>query len=361
MIVDDEPIIREMLADVLRRHFDVTTVPDGKEAISCTRSEHFPVVFLDLKMQGMSGIQTLKVLRSIDPDQKVVILTGQQTMDSAIDAVNLGAFNYLTKPCSSGTLRKVADRAFEEYEKGHQRMQQLRSRMIDIHDNFLSILCHEVNTPLNCIIGYSSLLEEEITHPEQKEAMSQIHQSGHSLHQIFMEMIDYMGAALHQHKNRNDEFEASLLLLMLERQFKDRETSVTFLFRKPLPEVPLMAPLHGIELIVRKLASALSLYSRSLKVALDYQSGKGMFDFIMVDIAQTGLLEASRKFNTRLSNLFEPYFSRSGLDDPRPKGLGLEFPTAKRLSDALGIGLEWTLDDETDVSLHLKIPVVRCG
>ena len=40
--------------------------------------------------------------------------------------------------------------------------------------------------------------------------------------------------------------------------------------------------------------------------------------------------------------------------------MGLEFPTAKRLCDALGMGLEWTLDDETDVSLHLKIPVIKC-
>src|SRR5690606_16591801 len=99
LVVDDEVLVRELLEHVFSREFDVVTVNSGEEAIAKAKSELFPVVFRDLRMGGISGLQTLRVLRTLNRDQKVVILTAHNSTESAMHALNLGAFNYLAKPC----------------------------------------------------------------------------------------------------------------------------------------------------------------------------------------------------------------------------------------------------------------------
>src|SRR5262249_39727694 len=74
----------------------------------------FDVAILDLRMPGMTGIEVLEQLKQIAPDTEAVVMTGHASMETAIDAVRLGAFDYITKPCKlaeiEGVLRKVAEK-----------------------------------------------------------------------------------------------------------------------------------------------------------------------------------------------------------------------------------------------------------
>ncbi|MEW6672259.1 MAG: response regulator [Thermodesulfobacteriota bacterium] len=101
LLVDDEAAFTASMAKLLRvRGYQVATAAGGKEAIQVLEAENFDVVVLDLKMPGMDGIATLNEIKKLKLHTETLILTGHGSIDSALDAFNLGAYDYLTKPCA---------------------------------------------------------------------------------------------------------------------------------------------------------------------------------------------------------------------------------------------------------------------
>jgi len=116
LLVDDDPEMHAGMRFSLGDSFDVTCVFSGEEALSSAAKETFPVVILDLQMEGLSGLETLKLLLKAENEpQKVIILTGHDTKENAIEALNLGAFRYLLKPFQKDELHGVLRQAFERY------------------------------------------------------------------------------------------------------------------------------------------------------------------------------------------------------------------------------------------------------
>jgi ActR/RegA family two-component response regulator len=358
LVVDDEPLVREMLRLTLSHDFEVTTADSGENALRLVKESSFPVVFLDLRMKGLSGIQTLKVLRSLDKEQRVVILTGHKTTETAIEALNLGAYGYLSKPCQAEQLRTVARQGYEEYLSIKSRTEEFRSKMEDIHDSFLGILCHEVNTPLNCIIGYSSLLADDLENPEQRDAIKEIFQSGHDLHKLFMEIIDYLGVALNPRGKALVEFDSAKLKLTLEREFTQQGITPIFLLGHQKIEGPIMGPERALQLLFRKLASGLSRFTSSATFQIDVEKNPSRRDLLRLFIGKTGLRKAAHSYGVNLANIFDSYASSGERTEVRPKGLGLDFATAKRLAHATGMELSCQTDRDGDYCFVIEVPVV---
>jgi len=100
LLVDDEDVFTTNMSKLLNsRGYDATAVNSGNSAIEALKNENFDVIVLDLKMPGMDGIATLKEIRKIDLFTETLILTGHGSIDTALDAIKLGAYDYLTKPC----------------------------------------------------------------------------------------------------------------------------------------------------------------------------------------------------------------------------------------------------------------------
>ncbi len=116
LIVDDDPDIHQVLSLCLGDEYDLTAVTSGEEAVSLARSEIFPVVILDLNLSGICGIQTLRALKEINEFQSVILLTGRDTKESAIDAVNYGAYKYVTKPFRLPSFKRLIEDGFVRYE-----------------------------------------------------------------------------------------------------------------------------------------------------------------------------------------------------------------------------------------------------
>ncbi|BEQ13082.1 response regulator [Desulfoferula mesophila] len=105
LLVDDEPGYLEVLNKRMsKRNLEVTTARSGTEAVQQARQQSFDVAVVDLKMEDMDGIEVLKVLKMMDPDLAVIILTGHGSEQAAREGMALGAFDYLTKPCELGDL-----------------------------------------------------------------------------------------------------------------------------------------------------------------------------------------------------------------------------------------------------------------
>ena len=115
LVVDDEKNQREILETILSGEgYDVTTASSGEAAMKFVADRHFDLVLTDLKMTGMSGLDLLKELTDFDKSIIVILLTAHGTIDSAVDALRLGAFEYLQKPYDSAKLLETVSRALKK-------------------------------------------------------------------------------------------------------------------------------------------------------------------------------------------------------------------------------------------------------
>ncbi|HSI88578.1 MAG TPA: sigma-54 dependent transcriptional regulator [Pyrinomonadaceae bacterium] len=115
LVVDDERNQREILETILSGEgYDVTTASSGEAAMKFVESRRFDLVLTDLKMTGMSGLELLKELTNFDKSIIVILLTAHGSVDSAVDALRLGAFDYLQKPYDSEKLLETVDRALKK-------------------------------------------------------------------------------------------------------------------------------------------------------------------------------------------------------------------------------------------------------
>jgi DNA-binding NtrC family response regulator len=115
LIVDDEEPFRFLMASELgRAGHTVHGVKSGEEALTALATQDFDVVLLDLKMPGIGGMETLKRMKQADVSAQVVVLTGYPTIDDAIQAMKLGAYDYFTKPARIAEVEEVLKRAAEK-------------------------------------------------------------------------------------------------------------------------------------------------------------------------------------------------------------------------------------------------------
>ena len=115
LLVDDEVVFTQNMAKLLaNRGYVVTAVNSGDAAIQALGEKDFDVVVLDLKMPGLDGITTLKEIKKIGLLTETLILTGHGSIDSALEAIKLGAYDYLTKPCE---IDELVDKIKGAWEK----------------------------------------------------------------------------------------------------------------------------------------------------------------------------------------------------------------------------------------------------
>ncbi len=114
LVVDDDPGVRESFRLILEDHYDVMDVPDGPSALDVVRASQVDLVLLDIRLPGMDGIEVLERIKAIDDGLEVVLVTAVKTVRTAVAAMKLGAFDYLTKPFEEDELLAVMGRALEK-------------------------------------------------------------------------------------------------------------------------------------------------------------------------------------------------------------------------------------------------------
>jgi diguanylate cyclase (GGDEF)-like protein/PAS domain S-box-containing protein len=163
LIVDDDPGFRRTISDLLReKGYTPRAAAEGKAALDGLKKDVVSVAVIDLRLQDMSGLEVMKEIKRSSPDTECILLTGHASQESAIEAVNLGAYSYVQKPCDveqllllirRATERMEAERALRESEQRYRELVEKANDLIYTHDlegNFTSM-----NPAARRIYGYS--------------------------------------------------------------------------------------------------------------------------------------------------------------------------------------------------------------
>ena len=154
LIVDDEPEITAILSDLFVREYDCTTAGSAEEAIERIAKNDYELVVSDITMPGMSGLDMIPEVKRMSPNSVVVMISGMQTVESAIGALRLGAFDYVMKPFDLRQVEAAVKRALEHQElivakqryEGHleelveQRTSELDQALNSLEDAYRSTL-----------------------------------------------------------------------------------------------------------------------------------------------------------------------------------------------------------------------------
>jgi two-component system, sensor histidine kinase and response regulator len=177
LVVDDEEGPRQSLRMVFRNEFNVHAVESGEKALAYARDNVVHIAILDIRMSGSTGIEVLQDLKQTDPRIEVIMLTAYETLETARQALRLGACDYLSKPFDLSTIRSAAARALhlrkisDTLANTSERLQELNQRLGDIAlreeiarttNEIYAGVIHDINNPLTVIAGYVQLLEERL-------------------------------------------------------------------------------------------------------------------------------------------------------------------------------------------------------
>jgi DNA-binding NtrC family response regulator len=114
LVVDDEMIVCESCKRILEEEYEVETALSGKEAFEKMKANPFDIVITDLKMPGIDGMEVLRTFRKEYPDSIIIMITGFSTVETAVEAIKLGAFDYIPKPFTPDEVSIVVKKAIEK-------------------------------------------------------------------------------------------------------------------------------------------------------------------------------------------------------------------------------------------------------
>jgi two-component system, NtrC family, response regulator AtoC len=131
-VVDDEEIVRKRLKMTLEKEgHRVETYPSGENFLGVLDKSHPDLVYLDVVLPGLGGMEVLRLIKAKAPETEVILITGQASLDAAVEAVKLGAFHYVSKPLKLEEIRHLTQRALE-YKRLIEENRRLKARLVPL-------------------------------------------------------------------------------------------------------------------------------------------------------------------------------------------------------------------------------------
>lgn len=163
LIIDDEEIVLDSCQQILAgKDYEIRTAQDGILGLGMVEEYQPDLVFVDLKMPGISGFEVLEKISEIDPTIVAIVITGFATISSAVEAMQSGAFDFLPKPFTPDELRLITQRGFEKRKLVLETLALRREKEM-LRNHFAAIVSHELKSPLAAVQQYLMTLTSELS------------------------------------------------------------------------------------------------------------------------------------------------------------------------------------------------------
>jgi signal transduction histidine kinase len=347
LVVDDEIGPRESLKLILKPYYNVYTVEKPTDAIAML--DHVPVdlVTLDLKMPGLSGTKVLEKIKQHDPDIEAIIITGYGSMDTAIEGLRLGAFDYISKPFDVNHILTLIRRALQR--------RQAKMELKNVKSEFLANISHELRTPLSVVIGFVSILLDQLLGQlteQQQKILERVYKNSGELLELVDNVLVLSSLNAGELTLMTEVFDARALLdgcvKRYENLVKDKNIAITIEAPTKLPS--LGDPGKSARIVQNLLHNAIKFTPAegSITLKLGESTAKGMVELEIIDTGM-GMPEQ------HIERLFQPFQQMDSSIRRQFSGLGLGLTVARRLTDFLGGNLQ--IRSRCDAGTHVLLSI----
>lgn len=336
LIVDDEEGPRQSLEMIFGDDHDVTVASSGEEAVRLSKDSPFHVVITDIRMRGLSGIDVLRDVKEIDPHTEVIVLTAYETLESARHAISLGASEYLKKPFDIDHIQKIVERCFDSYLFSTNREVLIRKDVNAAKTNFLEIVSHELNTPMNGIVGFIELLQDTNLDEEQTKYVETIRDCSLKYFEHVQDILTYAKLSMSDGEVSRSSFNLATLILKLIRE---AEVSEGVELRSEIGEnVPQMltGPEQEIRIIHRKLLLNALKFTSSGEVVIGLSCEPAAKDLHRCTLTVRDTGPGIDPDLIREGRIFDAFTQGDSSLKRLHEGMGMGLALCKRLSDKIG-------------------------
>jgi len=211
LVTDDElATLKTLSANLEDMGYRVATATNGKEALELIRKRGFNIVIADIKLPDISGLEILETAKELNPETAVIMITGHASIETAVNAINEGAYAYILKPVTMSELETTLNNALREQRllsenrelveslqqsnKSLEEANQALEQVSQAKSDFTARMSHELRTPLNSVIGFSEVLLSKKMSPADRatheEFLGYIHISAEYLLHLIDSILD---------------------------------------------------------------------------------------------------------------------------------------------------------------------------
>jgi two-component system sensor histidine kinase/response regulator len=353
LVIDDEEVIRDACSQILMAQGSIVhTVASGDEGLKILGEFRPDVVLVDLKMPGKSGIQVLEEISNLDETIVPVVITGYASIESAVDAMKKGAFDFICKPFSPDDIRRVFAKALQErrliLENEALKAIQERTRR-----NMTSLVSHELRAPLAATVQYLEVILAGIAGPLSEELEDMLSRCSLRLREM-LEMIGrWLNLATFDPAGMAAQFVPVNLAEVSEQSVEiltpmARERDVSLTWEKG----------GEVHLVKGNKGALTEVLNNLISNAIKYNKPGGCVEVTLCSKEQEVIVEIKDNGigidKADVSRIFEEFYRVDGRRDAPVKGHGLGLSIAKKLVEAHWglIDLESELGEGTKIRLR---------
>ena len=336
VVIDDDHAIRFSCRKILSKSgYSVEDFEDGLSGVEAVAELKPALVLVDLKMPGMSGMEVVSRLHEIDPHISCIVITGYATIDTAIEAMKCGAYDFLPKPFSPEELRIIVNRGLERRRLALQSHRHELDRAL-LKRRFVTFVSHQLQTPLVAVHQYLDVLKHLGDTPDaiakRQEWLDRCLQRTEELQALIKEWLTLAKMESFTYSHQRVKIDVGEVIAGILKAYEELAAAEQIRLESRLPEERcfVTGDRDCVSVLIDNLVTNAIKYNKpggTVTVTAEPSNGE-----ILISVADTGsgIAEESQPF------LFEEFF-RIKRDDPkRIAGSGLGLAICKKVISEMG-------------------------
>ncbi len=357
LVIDDEASMRDSCSQILTKSgYQSEVAENGTVGLEKVQSLHPDLVLIDLKMPVISGIEVLEKVKEFDPSIISVVITGYATVESAVEAMKKGAYDFLPKPFTPDQLRVIIKRGLER-RKLILETESLRREKKIMEENFITMVSHQLRSPLGTIAQYFEVILGGIVGKVEPRQEAMLTKARDRLESLMGLINDWLDLAL----MNKDRIVDKLKPLSITKVLDDIVAFMQPSAQKENVSLELI-PYSGEDFVSGDEESLKQVFSNLITNAIKYNKPNGSVKIIIednedsmaVNVEDTGIGIPEE----HLPYIFDQFYRIKKDREKKSEGTGLGLSIAKKIVDAHGGTIEVTSDPGKGSVFRVLLPKV---
>ena len=357
LIIDDEEVVLDSCTRILKSGaYEVTTATNGLRGLDLVKEFQPDLIYVDLKMPGISGIEVIEKIREADPTIVVIVITGFATVSSAVDAMKNGAYDFLPKPFTPDEFRLITQRGLDKRRLILETIQLRREKEM-LREQFAAIVSHELKAPLGAVQQNLYVLVSELSNQLNEEQKARFGRMQTNISDLINLILTWLRVLSVDVMKIRESFRPTSISTIIS---KATESAIPHATRKDVEIIssvkeplPLVNGDEGtlVESVVNILGNAIKYSRIGSQIIIKAEE---IEKYIIISIADTGI-GVSKEDLPYIFNDF--YTSKDGQKIERSSGLGLAI--TRRIIEAHNGSVSVESELGKGSTFSIRLPVLK--